>query len=172
MLICFQPQFACCRVHYENVQIPNGCVYVLLMQGENPYLEIVLNIKEIPPNFLENVFCQACQEMYPLRAGHGPGWIMTKLVSELQVNLRIMEQVSFCRITTVQMEARPFSQIAALREAFRNVTLVYILLNVVHSHFGHTSCLCFYFECSFCQVNIFLLVHVELIKMQGFQCAI
>ena len=47
-----------------------------------------------------------------------------------------MEQVSFGRITTVQMEARPFSQIVALQEAFRNVIFVYTLSNVVYSYSG------------------------------------
>ena len=54
------------------------------------------------------------------------------MVSEPYVSLWLIEQVSFGSITIVQMEARPFSQIVALREAFRNVILVYTLLNVTY----------------------------------------
>ena len=83
-----------------------------------------------------------------------------------------MEQMLFGRITTVQIEMRLFSLIMALQEAFRNAIIVFTLLNVIYPPPGHTSYFRFYSECSFCLVNIFLLVHVEVIKMQGLQSAI
>ena len=68
-----------------------------------------------------------------LCAGHGLVYAVTKVVLKYQVSLWLIEQVSFGKITTMEMEAFPFSQIVALQEVFRNIILICSSLNVIYS---------------------------------------
>ena len=54
-------------------------MFVCFMQGEDPYLGIVLNTKETLVNFLKkNILCRLVGDV-SLCADHILGWVMTKL---------------------------------------------------------------------------------------------
>ena len=52
-------------------------MFICFMQGEDPYLEIVLNTKETLPDFL----CRLARDV-SLCAGHVLVWVVTKFVLE------------------------------------------------------------------------------------------